>query len=53
MREGARWKARKTGGDVPLPEKSDRRKLFLRHCGTRIPAADLEPETDGKAGTPK
>jgi hypothetical protein len=51
-REVAGGKPAKTGVDVPLTQKSDRRKLFLRLCGTRLPAADLEPETDGEAGTP-
>ena len=31
-REVAGGKPAKTGGDVPLPQKSDRRKLFLWLC---------------------
>ena len=52
-REGVGGKLARTGDDVPLPQKSDRRKLFLWLCGTRLPAADLEPDADGVAGTPK
>jgi len=38
---------------VPLLQKSDRRKLLLQLSGTRLSAADLEPETGGEADTPK
>ena len=46
-------KPAKTKADVPLLQKSDRRKLLLQLSGTRLSAADLEPETGGEADTPK
>jgi len=53
LREAVGGKPAKTGGDVPLLQKSDRRKLFLQLASTRLPDADLEPDADGEAGTPK
>ena len=52
LREVAGGKPARSGADVPLLQKSDRRKLLLQLCGTRLSAADLEPETDGEAGMP-